>query len=321
MFSRMSHDQRLKAIIRAFFADFLRLFFTQWAARLDLSSVEWLDKEIYPDPPEGSRHVLDLVARVSFLPGKGDWRLAASILLVHIEIESPDRTTRVKPRLPYYYHFLRDKYQLPVLPIVIYLKVGLDGVGVDFCVEELCGLEVNRFQYLYVALPGLDGVEYVQGDNWLGVALSALMKIPPERVAWLGAEALRRLSAAPLGEQERFLLVECVQAYLPLDDEQQRQFEALLQSEPYAEARAVNQTMYERGVEEGLEKGIEKGREAGRQEAAVELVCSLIDDRFGLVPEAVRRYLERRSIEDLRGLAPRIAKAASLVELGLPASE
>jgi hypothetical protein len=25
-------------------------------------------------------------------------------------------------RLPYYYHFLRDKYLLPVLPIVLYLN-------------------------------------------------------------------------------------------------------------------------------------------------------------------------------------------------------
>ncbi|MDD4270849.1 MAG: hypothetical protein PHN77_21720, partial [Thermoguttaceae bacterium] len=43
---------------------------------------------------------------------------------------------------------------------------------------------LSRFQYLYVGLPGLDGVEYAKGDNWLGVALSVLMKIPPDRVAW-----------------------------------------------------------------------------------------------------------------------------------------
>jgi len=60
----------------------------------------------------------------------------------------------------------------------------------------------------------------VQGDNWLGVALSALMRIPPERAAWLGAEALRRIQAAPLTDQQRFLLGECVEAYLPLDDAQ-----------------------------------------------------------------------------------------------------
>jgi hypothetical protein len=37
----------------------------------------------------------------------------------------------------------------------------------------------------------------VQGDNWLGVAVAALMRIPKERVAWLGAEAFRRIKGAP----------------------------------------------------------------------------------------------------------------------------
>jgi hypothetical protein len=52
----MDHDQRFKTLIQEFFADFLRLFFADWAARFDLSKIEWLDKELLPDPPEGSRH-------------------------------------------------------------------------------------------------------------------------------------------------------------------------------------------------------------------------------------------------------------------------
>ena len=102
----MDHDQRFKTLIREFFDDFLLLFFADWAARLDLSSVEWLDKELYHDPPEGSRHVLDLVARVPIATAT-EPTVTASLLLVHIEIEAPDRTTQLTPRLPYYYHFLR----------------------------------------------------------------------------------------------------------------------------------------------------------------------------------------------------------------------
>ncbi len=319
----MDHDQRFKTLIREFFDDFLLLFFADWAAHLDLSGVEWLDKELYPDPPEGSRHVLDLVARVP-IAATTDPAVTASLLLVHIEIESPDRTSRLTPRLPYYYHFLRDKHELPVLPIVLYLKVGLDGIGVQRHVEELWGLEINRFQYLYVGLPGLDGIEYLQGDNWLGVALSVLMKIPADRAAWLGAEALRRLAESPLSEQERFLLGECVQAYLPLDEEQQRQFENLLQSKTYAGVRAMNQTIYEKGMEEGIEKGMEKGMEKGiekgRHEGQMELICSLIEDRFGPVSEPIRVALEGLSEDELRHLALKINKAASLTDLGLPTS-
>jgi hypothetical protein len=302
----MDHDQRFKTLIREFFVDFLQLFFARWAARLDLSAVEWLDKELFPDPPDGSRHAIDLVAKVPVLNSSG-----LSLLLVHVEIESPDRTTTLKPRLPFYYHFLRDKYQLPVLPMVLYLKVGLGGIGVDSVVEEVFDLEVNRFQYLYVGLPGLDGIEYVQGENWLGVALSVLMKIPPQQVAWLGAEALRRLSQAPLPDQKRFLLGDCVQAYLPLDEEQRRQFEALLQTPSYGEIRAMNQTVYEKGIEKGIEKG--------RREARLELLCQLLERRIGPVPAATREHLEQLPTEELLELALRAATANSLVELGLPA--
>jgi hypothetical protein len=299
----MDHDQRFKTLIQEFFVDFLDLFFRDWAVRLDLRTVQWLDKELYPDPPEGTRHKLDLLAKVPVVPAF-DPQVPESLLLVHIEIEAPDRVTALTPRLPYYYHFLRDKLQLPVLPIVLYLKVGLDGVGVDRYVEELWGLEVNCFQYLYVGLPGLDGIEYVQGDNWLGVALSALMKIPSDRVAWLGAEALRRLAEAPLNEQQRFLLGECVQAYLPLDEQQLQQFENLLQSESYAGVRAMNQTMYEKG----------------RQEGQRQLICGLIEDRFGPISEATRKSLERLSLEHLRRLGLQIGTAASVAELDLPTS-
>ena len=86
----MDHDQRLKALIREFFAMFLRLFFSEWADRFDLDDIEWLDKELLPNPPEGSRHQLDLVAK---LKTREPMESKQWLALVHIEIESPDRTT------------------------------------------------------------------------------------------------------------------------------------------------------------------------------------------------------------------------------------
>jgi hypothetical protein len=297
----MDHDQRFKKLLREFFADFPRLFFADWAARLDLSAVEWLDKEVFPDPPEGTRHALDLVAKVSFLAGVAPGPVPA-LLLVHVEIEAPDRTTALKPRLPYYYHFLRDHYQLPVLPVVLYLQVGLGGIGTDDVVERVLEFEVNRFRYLYVGLPGLEGVEYLQGDNWLGVALSALMRIPPERVAWLGAEALQRLHEAPLTEQQQFLLVECVQAYLPLDEAQKQELQRLYQTKTYAGARAMNETMIEMGIRLGQ----------------LRLVRILLRQRFGAVPADFQAYLEGLSTEQLDRLVERISTASNLAELSGP---
>ncbi len=63
------HDQLFKEVIRDFFPDFLRLFFPDQAARFDLAQVHWLDKELFAAPPDGPRHLLDLVAELTLLGG------------------------------------------------------------------------------------------------------------------------------------------------------------------------------------------------------------------------------------------------------------
>jgi hypothetical protein len=149
------HDQRFKALIREFFADFLRLFFADWAARFNLSAIEWLDTEILPNPPEGSRHRLDLVAQLQTLePIQPDHWIA----LVHIEIESPDRITLLKPRLPSYYLHLSERYGLPVLPIVLYLQVAMDGIGISL--RRITGIKRGRLHpWGELARSGFSGID------------------------------------------------------------------------------------------------------------------------------------------------------------------
>src|SRR5438132_13538987 len=94
------HDQRFKGLLREFFADFFRLFFAAWAERLDFTRVEWLDKEVFPEPPQGKRRFLDLVAKIatrqvvpSQRPGQNDsW-----IALIHIDIEHADTVAPFRP--------------------------------------------------------------------------------------------------------------------------------------------------------------------------------------------------------------------------------
>lgn len=301
----LDHDQRFKTLLQEFFEDFMRLFFARWAERLDCSAPEWLPQEVFPDPPEGPRRVLDLVARLparepipGFEPAGDTW-----LALVHVEIESPDRAAPLRQRMHRYHVALRDRYGLPVLPIGVFLRVGLDGIGIDTYLETFWELEVIRFQYLYVGLPGLDGVQYVQGDNWLGVALAALMRIPRDRVAWLGAEALRRLTEAPLAKRKQYLLSECVQAYLPMDDQLRAEFEKLIQAEPYQGVRAVNKTVYE--------KGLEAGQERGRREQLREL----LEEDFGPLPTKVLDRLNTMPLDQLRPLVKAALRSNSLAGL------
>src|SRR5437588_5478212 len=127
------------------------------------------------------------------------------------------------------------------------------------------------------------------------------MKIPKERVAWLGAQALQRIIKAPLPDQKRFLLSECVQAYLPLDEEQQQEYQRLVAGESYGEVRAMNVTWYE--------KGVEKGRR--------EMLRELLEDCFGPLPAPALERLQQASPERLAELRKKLRQAQSLRDLGL----
>jgi hypothetical protein len=295
------HDQRFKALLREFLGDFLELFFPERAAGLDLKHVEWLDKEFFINPPQGDVLLLDLVAR---LPVRAAGQ--AALALLHIEVESREAVTAIRRRMFDYYSVLRRDHKGPIMPIAVYLRVGRDGIGVENYTENFGELEVLRFQYLYVGLPALEAERYVAGRNWLGVALAALMRVPPSRKVWLRVEALRRiLLECRENDYRRLLLQECVEAYLQLNEEEQQQFEQLLHTEPYKEIEPMMVTTFE--------KGIAKGREEGRREVA----RLLLERKFGPLSAGVAARLAAWPAERLDELILAVNDAPSLHALGL----
>ena len=74
------HDKIFKQLLHAFLDDFLRLTVPEMMDRLDLSSPELLDKELFAGGPHGRRRELDLLVRVRTTGG--------SPYLIHVEIEA-----------------------------------------------------------------------------------------------------------------------------------------------------------------------------------------------------------------------------------------
>ncbi len=107
--------------------------------------------------------------------------------------------------------------------------------------------------------------------------------------------------AAPLNAQQRFLLGECVEAYLPLDEAQKREFERPVTTPGYQGVAAMNMTSFE--------KGQEQERRA--------LLRELLEERFGPVSPEVLRRLDELPAERLQPVRKAAWKAASLAELGL----
>lgn len=204
------HDQLLKSFLKSFLAEFFEIFFPDWAALFDFSRVEWLDQEVFPDPPGGSRHVVDLVAKLNLLrPLSGDaGRLAQEWLaLIHVEIESADSVNPLRERMHWYWSNLRQRHNCPVLPLAVYLNVGLQGLGIDSYGEDFGPLDVLRFKYLYVGMPALDGIEYLHRGDEVAASLITLMRVPDGQLPAAAWEAQQRVAASWRSEQEKHLLL------------------------------------------------------------------------------------------------------------------
>jgi hypothetical protein len=297
------HDQRLKILLKEFFEQFFLCFFPAWAARFDFTEITWLDKEVFLAPPQGEKRQLDLVARLRLRPGAPPPQpgLDSLLALVHVEVEARDSVQPLRPRMFEYYVQLRRDTQLPVLPIGLFLRVGLDGIGWDAYEEHFWEHRLLRFDYAYVGLPALDGEAYATGEHLLGVALSALMRVSPERRAEVHAEALKRIALSGENDWRRYLLAECLEAYGSLDEAQRQQIQALLASEQYQEVRPLMITTYERGIIQGE-----------RKSALLQL-----ETKFGALTAEVKQRVEAFSPEQLRQLLMGLVIGLSLKELGL----
>ncbi|HVC92134.1 MAG TPA: DUF4351 domain-containing protein [Pirellulales bacterium] len=313
------HDPRFKRLLQEFFAEFFWLFFPTWAARFDFGQIEWLDKEILSDALQGESRFVDVVAKLPTLqavPGP-DGRSAQSWLaLVHVEVEAADKVAPLRRRMFEYYEPLRRRYDLPVLPIGLYLRVGLDGIGWDAYEEYFWEHQLVRFNYPYVGLPALDGEKYVRQDIWLGVALAALMRVSKERRIALAGEALERLVHCPENDYRKTLLCECVSAYLPLEDDAQREeLAAFLRNHPDSGVQAMGMGLLDHVEQRGEQRGELKGVEIGQRK----LLGELLESRFGPLSPAAQARLASWPAERLTELGRALLSAASLEQLGLDA--
>jgi hypothetical protein len=305
--SAPDHDQRLKVLLKEFFEQFFRCFFPEWAERFDFATVEWLDKEFFEAPPQGEKRQLDLVAKLHLRPGAPPPREGVTDLavLIHIEVETRQSAAYLRPRMFDYYVLLRRDLGLPILPIGLFLRVGLDGVGWDTYEEVFWDHCILRFAYAYVGLPGLNAEKFVTGEHLLGVALSQLMGVPADRRVELFLEGLKRVVGSGENDRRRKLLQECLQTYSKLDPEQTKRYRALLDTQPYQEVKANMMTTFQEGKMEG------------KMEERRETVLLLLEEKFGALSPAVRQRVEALPPDELRQLTRALLKAQSLKELHL----
>jgi hypothetical protein len=300
-----SHDQLAKDLFQTFFSGFLRLAAPEAAARLRLDEAVFLDKQAFTDWPQGDRREMDLLVEV---PAKED----GARILIHVEIEAEARAD-MADRFWRYYMQLRLRHNLSIVPVLTNLKGGRPGAHYELLVEGFEELETARFRYRVFNLSGCRAEEYLALAEPLAWALAALMR----RGRWSRAEhkieCLRRIAGADLSGSHRWLLGNWVETYLQLDERETAEYARLCELTVNQEVRVMEMTWAERMEEKYTQKGIEQGLEALRR-----VVLRLLSQRFGSVPETVRRRVEKiEAMEPLENLHERALEVKSIEDLGL----
>jgi flagellar biosynthesis/type III secretory pathway protein FliH len=130
------------------------------------------------------------------------------------------------------------------------------------------------------------------------------------------------MTTADLTDKQRYLLVNCVETYLQLDDAAREEYEVLLAATRNEEVAMMETTWADRlrqeARQEAWESALEEGLQKGREEGKRDLLLEQIERRFGPLPEAtVLRVRALTSPEELSRLAARVLDAPSLEALGL----
>ena len=292
---QMDHDQKFKTLIEVFFADFSAMFLPQYHPFFDFSEMEWLKQELFLSPPDGKKVELDVVCKIKVkgYPTPNGKNPSVKIhTIVFIEIESPTTTTSIEDRIGEYIFYLRRQHKIDVLPVVLFLNVGKGGIRLETVRIPFLFDNIGELKYWAIGLPALDAVEYLNKGYPLGYALTSLMnqtKNPFE----IAKEALEKIVVLPINDRDKHLLMDCVQAYTPISEEQQKELDNMVRIDKDGKLIPRNKTSWDRAVEEGAEKA-----DRSRLKASIRKV---VLNRLGETV-AIELTPKVESIEDIKTL-------------------
>jgi len=253
----MGHDQLFKEFLREFLGDFLKLFYPEVEARLDFGTLCFLETESFTSFPEGSSREADIVAELHTRDG------APELLLVHVEVQARRERDFAK-RMFQYYALLRARYEVSIFPVAVYLRRGRSALSEEEYIVDLFGREQLRFRYAAVALARFEGQEYVEKGSPVAAALAALMSRRGAREPLkLRLLMMERVALSGLDDARKFLLLNLIETYFKLAEDERQKFEGLLSRERYREVKRMQLTWAEKIEEKGRKEGMREGKKEG----------------------------------------------------------
>jgi hypothetical protein len=114
-------------------------------------------------------------------------------------------------------------------------------------------------------------------------------------------DAIRRILTSQLDESRKILLTNIVENYLPLSDAEAEQYQHLVEQDNTEEVEEMISVYEERGIVKGEQR----------------MLLSLLQTKFGSVPESVELRIRKMDSIELEALSKQILTATTLKELGL----
>ena len=303
------HDLVFKTACRQFFGDLLELTRPDFARRVDLQSVEFLEQETFSDFPKGLRRIADIVAKLR--SNDGEERL----VMVQVEIEGKFRPA-MDARAFFYYLYLRMKYGVPILLITIFLRGGRKALEMREFVDRAEGVEVCYYRYVAFCVECNLAEKFVKLPQPLAAGLAALMPS-----AWDPVEkkmrCLKAIQRADVDDARRYVLAKIVDLYVELNTAQVERFSAEVKKEGNEEVHDMVIT-WEDALADREAKGEAKGEVKGKTEAARDHILRILQRRLESVPAFVREKLDAiQNLERLEEILDQAIVVRSVDELVL----
>jgi len=300
--NRTPHDRLLKELLRRFLPEFLQLFFPDEAARLNFTTLRFVDKELIVNIPDHVVRITDTVAEVETLAGEPE------VILVHVELEA-GHLHSLPQRMHDYYSLLRIIEQKQVLPLALVLLPGAGGLTWRVYEETLFDRELLRFCYGQVGIRDLSSESYLGQGDPVAAALAALMQPGDMGKAVVKLNAFTSVVDSQLTDGDKLFLIEIVETYLPWEEVTMNARQDVLQRLNEFEETWVTQAL-------------RQGREEGREEGKRELLLHLLRAKFPGLPADIEARIRSIADEDqLEQLSIQVLSAEKLADLELPATD
>jgi predicted transposase YdaD len=293
----IDHDRLFKELLTTFFVEFLDLFFPEVLRYLDISRLEFLDKELFTDVTSGDTYEADIVVKAAF-------HEQPAFFIIHVEHQAQAEEA-FDLRMFRYVALEHFKHGVPIYPIALFSDDSARRVEPDTYQMAFPDLEVLQFRYRVIQLRRLPWHDFATRRNPVASALLPKMGMERSERPTVLLTSLRLLAQLGLDAARRRLISGFINTYLRLNDQEQAQFEhelAQLAPDEQEATMELTSTWKEEGIQEGIKIGRKEGEQDGKQEEARNLTVRLLTRRFGPMDPELQQRINKLSLPQLEQL-------------------